>query len=310
MQREVSRASASDLAASSFMTALIVLAVFYLHRFDPVDYIYLIAEDYYGEYATSASFGLAGALLVALALRGGPGWQRWIRALIGLVALLIAAEELSWGQRIFGLATPEMILEANMQKELNLHNLGAAWEVNKRLHWIAAYLILAWLAFGAALSIWAPTLKHRLSRIGMPFIPLGLAPLFLLSPLFVLSWHLVKGDEVSELALGLAVVAWAAHLFVGEVRIGPPAPWRGAGAMVGAFLLVAAASAALTHQFPGPLGWRLNMVASRGYPGLGLYHQAQMVFDYILARPEYIRPDTRSNYEAMRQLAARKGRGE
>ena len=31
-------------------------------------------------------------------------------------------EEISWGQRLFGIATPEALKETNLQNEINLHN--------------------------------------------------------------------------------------------------------------------------------------------------------------------------------------------
>ncbi len=44
--------------------------------------------------------------------------------LAGLAFFWAAGEEISWGQRIFGLATPESLIEVNQQKEINLHNLN------------------------------------------------------------------------------------------------------------------------------------------------------------------------------------------
>ena len=41
----------------------------------------------------------------------------------GIVLLFIAGEEISWGQRIFGYSTPDWIVERNLQREFNLHNL-------------------------------------------------------------------------------------------------------------------------------------------------------------------------------------------
>lgn len=46
-------------------------------------------------------------------------------SLIGCAALflLAAAEEVSWGQRVFGIETPNLVKDVNVQKELTLHNL-------------------------------------------------------------------------------------------------------------------------------------------------------------------------------------------
>ncbi len=44
--------------------------------------------------------------------------------LAAMAFLWAAGEEISWGQRIFGIATPRTLAEINQQKELNLHNLN------------------------------------------------------------------------------------------------------------------------------------------------------------------------------------------
>lgn len=42
---------------------------------------------------------------------------------IAVFCFFIAGEEISWGQRIFNIETPEFFLENNLQQETNLHNL-------------------------------------------------------------------------------------------------------------------------------------------------------------------------------------------
>ncbi|MDA0978853.1 MAG: hypothetical protein O3B72_09865 [Proteobacteria bacterium] len=46
-----------------------------------------------------------------------------VTALLTLLCLFGAGEEISWGQRIFGLETPEYLQERNAQGEIGLHNL-------------------------------------------------------------------------------------------------------------------------------------------------------------------------------------------
>jgi len=43
--------------------------------------------------------------------------------IILLLTLVVAFEEISWGQRIFGIATPDCIKQINVQNEITLHNL-------------------------------------------------------------------------------------------------------------------------------------------------------------------------------------------
>jgi hypothetical protein len=43
------------------------------------------------------------------------------------VCLFGAGEEISWGQRVFSIETPQALMERNAQQELNLHNLTFQW---------------------------------------------------------------------------------------------------------------------------------------------------------------------------------------
>ncbi len=43
--------------------------------------------------------------------------------LLGLLFFFAAGEEISWGQRIFGIASPEWFATHNNQEEINVHNL-------------------------------------------------------------------------------------------------------------------------------------------------------------------------------------------
>lgn len=52
-------------------------------------------------------------------------WLRFITLVVAGAAFFWAAgEEISWGQRIFNLSTPDALKAVNQQKELNLHNLN------------------------------------------------------------------------------------------------------------------------------------------------------------------------------------------
>lgn len=101
--------------------------------------------------------GLVGAY-IAFALRREIGrvWALMYGALaIGL--LLVAGEEISWGQRLFRIETPEWLAE-NRQEEANLHNLPG---VGLALHAIVRYGL--WLAIALSLlrMWWRPMEQWR-----------------------------------------------------------------------------------------------------------------------------------------------------
>jgi hypothetical protein len=111
---------------------------------------------------------------------GEPAWPPLRRLSLLVLALLFVfgtGEEISWGQRIFGIGTPDALSESNRQGELNLHNVNALGGVN-------ALFQLFWLIFGVVIPVvamWRPgrLLLERLT----PILPVALAPLFVLNQL-------------------------------------------------------------------------------------------------------------------------------
>lgn len=92
---------------------------------------FLASEDRFFEYLGASAFLIAGILFIVsfwISTRATdqPRFgivKRLTYLLMGLILFLYAAEEISWGQRIFGLQTPKELLELNVQGEINLHNL-------------------------------------------------------------------------------------------------------------------------------------------------------------------------------------------
>ena len=93
----------------------------------PPALFWLVAEDGPAE-TVQATLLFGGALAALLAARGNAGAGHrgaaiWCAVLAVLLAL-IGFEEISWGQRIFGIETPEWLAERNQQGETNLHNMA------------------------------------------------------------------------------------------------------------------------------------------------------------------------------------------
>ena len=101
----------------------------YLLVGDPRTYQTLLLEDGLVENLTAVAFFLAGLLLFATALADRSGFRRGIYMLGGLVMTFVCGEEISWGQRIFGFATPDFLIDVNNQGEFNVHN------ISRRIYW-------------------------------------------------------------------------------------------------------------------------------------------------------------------------------
>lgn len=184
-------------------------------------YRVFVEEDGIVEWAQIAALAalVPVGLLVASRL-----WRRHERSfaalfvIAALAAFFIAGEEISWGQRLLGWATPEDLAALNRQGETNIHNVGSVLQfMNLAMFLItvaAAILPLAW-RWGAG---------DRTRDVGASiFVP----PLFLATSFgFAGAYRLVRYalvpeghyvvsryGEVGELLLYGALLAFAVLLY-------------------------------------------------------------------------------------------------
>jgi len=118
------------IGKTAFIALLIYVVATYLIMFtlDKATVDDITAEDHYFENLGAISlFAASGLYLGSFLLSRKQKQQSFIRRMsyLGFAALFFfgAGEEISWGQRILGIATPEAVSEVNDKNELNLHNL-------------------------------------------------------------------------------------------------------------------------------------------------------------------------------------------
>jgi hypothetical protein len=172
-------------------------------------------EDQWIEWGTFASFLIAAGLNARAALHSTEtdrvtriSSRVWLLALAGFCAF-VALEEISWGQRLFGLQPPNWFLEENFQQELNLHNVLK----DKSLGALALdsrYLVAL---IAGAFGLLGPVLARIPGLTRLRIFPITrLAPSWTLSPLFALVvlvsivYPVSLGGEATELVLGLLFV--------------------------------------------------------------------------------------------------------
>jgi hypothetical protein len=114
----------------------------------------------------TAVFYVAGSLLCLIGFFAGHRRSPWRvkYSLLGWAALLffLGMEEISWGQRVFGVETPEFIASRNLQNETNLHNFSSTY-VN-RLFYSSVFLVGAVLP---SLSILSSRFNSIVTRLGI-----------------------------------------------------------------------------------------------------------------------------------------------
>ena len=172
----------------------------------PRAYIVATYEDLLGEW--TQVFLFAATMLLSARLACYKFRQRWFFALLALACFYVVGEEISWGQRIFNIATPEFFQQHNLQNETNLHNFftGPIKSTGKMLleYLLAAGMVGYGLVYpllmknGRQPALW-------LYGKGVPFPPLYLWPFFTASALFELGLFQFNEAEIAELLIPLAL---------------------------------------------------------------------------------------------------------
>ena len=111
---------------------------------DPAAFHMGAREDQPLEWASALLLFVGSGLLLVRAVQGRRD-RLVLLAALGLAALLflVGMEEISWGQRLFGFATPEELAEVNWQGEFNLHNVQT--DLSETLYYVGAAFFLVLL---------------------------------------------------------------------------------------------------------------------------------------------------------------------
>ena len=157
----------------------------------------LAKEDNLVEWATVIFFVLAGIFSLVIFFRSKKR-SEWFYLLFGIGCMLFALEEISWGQRIFGLESTEFFVENSDQQEINIHNVINEW-FSVRTKNIAALVLFS---YGTVLPLAALNSHVRafLKKLGILVPPLILIPGFVLASFLTVDLFFTGQDEeVAEL---------------------------------------------------------------------------------------------------------------
>lgn len=109
-----------------FSPAPLILIAFLIYLLDPDLFRWMVEEDSVVEWSQFFLLIISCTLSYLLAKYW---WKR--ERLLGLIfgictltLFFVAGEEISWGQRLFGIQTPDSIKEINLQDEITVHNIG------------------------------------------------------------------------------------------------------------------------------------------------------------------------------------------
>ncbi len=184
-----------------------------LSALNPDLYYQHVQEDQPLEWATFWGFVVAGVLFVCAAIlerRERP--LPWFFVGLGAFCVVVAMEEISWGQRVLGYSPPRYFLENNYQLELNLHNVMAT---SLRKQMVGAVLIV----YGMLLPLLhrVPTTDKLLTKLGITAPPLALTPIFTALLALLVFYPLRYTGEIVEVGMGLAFLFAAVSAMDGIV---------------------------------------------------------------------------------------------
>jgi hypothetical protein len=151
---------------------------------------FFFTEDHYFEnvgalalFATAALFFYGFLRARKQPLRDKTHWIKQLAFLgFALIAFFGAGEEISWGQRIFNIATPEALNEINAQGEMTVHNLEfngieLNFETAFDVFWFSVVVLIP-------LAVLAVPLAKKLATSYLPSVYLPIGGLFLLNYLW------------------------------------------------------------------------------------------------------------------------------
>jgi len=190
------------LLANALVVCVAVYATCLFYFFEN-SYFRVVQEDQALEWATFWSFLIASVWFFRGAINQVADQRSvvaggWFYIGLACFCFFVAFEEISWGQRLFGISPPEYFLAENYQQEMNFHNL-----MSTSLRRASLYLIL--LGYGVILPLLATqkALGRVLARLRVVVVPLGLVPAFAATAMLVFLQPFRFSTEFAELMMGL-----------------------------------------------------------------------------------------------------------
>jgi len=210
-------------ALANLLTLGLIAGFSALSVLDPDAYYHHVQEDQPLEWMTFWGFIVAAFFYVRAAVgERRLGRLPWFFAGLAAFCVVVAMEEISWGQRLFGYQPPRYFLENNFQQELNLHNVMAT-RLRKQL--LGAILV----SYGLLLPLLSrvPKARKLLDKLQITSPPLGLAPIFVTLLALLITYPLRYTGELIEAAMGLAFLFAAFDAAnVGEASLSETTRWR------------------------------------------------------------------------------------
>jgi hypothetical protein len=127
---------------------------------------------------------------------------------LGILMFVCFGEEISWGQRLLGFETPELLMELNAQEEVTIHNLWlfhytnpdgttkSFWALLLNMNRLFSIFWLSFVVILPLLALKSGIIEKAAFRLRIPLAPLWIGGLFLANYLIFKPIYLVLLDSI------------------------------------------------------------------------------------------------------------------
>jgi len=208
---------------TGFYTALVLFTLWsiYLYVYNQPLLAWITREDSVSQSVSAICYLVAACIFFVEWIQGR--FRNIFMLGYALLFLAVGGEEISWGQRIIGVQTPEALMELNVQKETNLHNIDG---IHQHVRVIGLLVVLIIAVLMPLTERWIMSIRRLYSRLMIPIVPLWTLPLTILAFLFMAVprafWDkpVYTLDEIGELYLSLVFLFFAIAIRARGKRLG------------------------------------------------------------------------------------------
>lgn len=207
----------------ALLSFLVLIASTSLFFIDVDSYEIFAKEDGIAENLSFLFYLVAGIFLLMASFNNTHSQARGVLpVLLGLFFVVVAGEEISWGQRLFNFDTPGLMAKENTQGEFNFHNLSAVDKNDSILNQhtlLNIFVLLNGVVIPIAYYFFG-FVNSMITRLKFPVIPVSCTPVFLIAilygqvvPKLYPHWAHV---EVKELVFSLGFFVFSIAFFRGD----------------------------------------------------------------------------------------------
>lgn len=216
-----------------YLSPLLLISMYFAYIISPGFFYLVTAEDHLLEYTQFLLYFLAGLYsfknyLIFKNKKTKP--HVYLFLFLSISLFFIAFEEISWGQRIIGLKTPEKIKTVNYQQEISIHNLDILQQ--SLLHHIYISIGLYGIFSGIILRR-LPKKYHNFlvftPQFSLIFCFFAISAMYINMVYFEFLYRLTQGiytnfilsQEIAETYLAFAFFVYAQSTYNGQKRSRP-----------------------------------------------------------------------------------------